>query len=106
MTTARTLARATRYKLAQVVNVPPSAGEMVERILERHFEIHAALAALRPLTEPNSILAKEGYIPTAPTLTSEEWAKLALLMADGRLPLMHSFPELTRALLKLCEDKP
>lgn len=106
MTTARTLARATQRKLAQVLTIPPAAGEMVERILERHFVIHAALAALQPLTQPTSVLVKEGYIPVAPELTNEEWSKLAEMMADGRLPLMHSFPELTRALLKLREDKP
>jgi alanine-alpha-ketoisovalerate/valine-pyruvate aminotransferase len=106
MTTARTLARATRHKLAQVVTVPPAAGEMVENILAHHFKIHGALAALRQVSEWKSVVVEKGYVPTAPDLTDQEWAQLAQMMADGRLPLMHSFPELTRALLKLCEDKP
>ena len=107
MTTARTaaLARATRRRIEQFVKVPDAVSGAVDRILDAQFEIHAAMEALALLTEPTS-LAKAGYIGTAPPLTDQEWALLAEMMADGRLPLMHSFPELTRALLKLCEDKP
>jgi hypothetical protein len=107
MTTARMLARATRQKLSQVVDVPPAAGEMVENILARHFEMHGAIEALRPILDHcNNIIVTKGHIPADPPLSEEELAQLVTLMSDGRLPVIRSFVGLTRALLERMKDKP
>lgn len=106
MTTARTAALATLRELNEVVRVPPAVRDEATTILERRLAVAGAIAALRQVSEWKSVLVEKGYAPATPDLTDEEWATLAEMMADGRLPLMHSFPELTRALLKLCEDKP
>jgi hypothetical protein len=86
--------------LVPLRDVPPAVAEMVEMVLERQLKVYAAIAALAPLQEPHPT-----QLTAAPALTGQKWSKLAEMMADGRLPLMHSFPELTRALLKLCEDE-
>ena len=100
MTTARAMARATRRKLAQVVDVPHAAGEMIERILEHHFEMHGAIEALRP------ILDHRDNVKADPPLSEDELAQLVALMSDGRLPVIRSFVGLTRALLERMKDKP
>lgn len=107
MITARTLARATRQKLAEVVDVPPAVAEMVEIILARHFEIHSAIEALRPIMDHHeNVLVTRGYISANAPLSENELAQLAEMMSDGRFPVIRSFAGLTRAILERMKDKP
>lgn len=107
MTTARTLARHTRLKIAQVVNIPPATAELVENILAHHFDMHGAVEALRPILDHReNVVVTNGHIPADPPLSDDELARLVMLMSDGKLPVIRSFVGLTRALLERMKDKP
>lgn len=107
MTAALALARRCRRSLEEIVKVPPAIAGMIEMELAREFEIHGAIEALRALADHrDNVLVTGGHISADPALTDAEMTLLHEMMSDGRLPVIHSFVELTRTVLEQMKDKP
>lgn len=107
MTAALTLARRCRRSLEEIVKVPPAIAGMIEMELAREFEIHGAVEALRTIADHrDNVVVTGGHISADPPLTDAELALLHEMMSNARLPVIHSFVELTRTMLERTKDKP
>lgn len=103
-----TLAAQLAKRALRPAPIPRKVQPLLRTELERELAASAAVMALadRFRIANASFRHVRGWALGAPPLTDNEWMQIAELMADGKLPIVHSSPELQRAIMRAAAVKP